>query len=375
MAGKRDYYEVLGVSRDAPSDEVKKAYRKLAIKLHPDRNSEPDAEERFKEVTEAYAVLTDEEKRRRYDQFGHAGIDQQYSAEDIFRGVDFGDIFGGGGGGFGSIFDMFFGGGQRGHGPSRGRDLQVAHEITLEEAFSGVEAELNYMRLDECSHCTGSGAEPGSQVDQCPTCRGQGQVRQVQRTPFGTIQQVGACPACQGTGRIVRSPCSVCRGSGHERKQRTVTIQVPAGIEDGQSLRVTSGGEVGGKGGPRGDLYVQVRVKPHPVFQREGPDLLLDQPISIPQAVLGTRLEVPTLDGAVEIQVPNGAETGKVLRLRGKGMPFLRGSGRGDLHVRLRIVVPEKVSDRVRSLLEQMADELDVKVERKKGFFDRLIGS
>lgn len=373
--GKRDYYEVLGVDRDADAAAIKKAYRKLAIKYHPDRNQEPGAEDAFKEVSEAYAVLSDPEKRQRYDQFGHAGIDQQYSTEDIFRGADFGDIFRGMGG-FGSIFDMFFGGGTREHGPSRGRDMQITHTVTLEEAFRGTEAELTYRRLEECSHCKGEGAEPDTPVNTCATCGGRGQVEQHARTPFGVIRQVGACPACGGRGKTVETPCRTCGGSGHDRRKRTITVKVPAGIDDGQSLRVPGGGEVGGRGGPYGDLYVQFHVQPHERFHRDGADLLTELPVSIPQAVLGTKVDLETLDGAVTLDVPAGSETGKTLRLRGKGMPYLRGSGRGDLHVRIRVVTPAKISDTARALFQQLAEELDTQVEArpKKGFFDLFRG-
>ena len=373
MAGKRDYYEVLGIERGASPDEIKKAYRKLAIKLHPDRNKEADAEDRFKEVSEAYAVLSDQEKRQRYDQFGHAGIDQQYSSEDIFRGADFGDIFRGAGfgGGFGSIFDMFFGGG---HGPQRGRDLQVTHDISLEEAFAGTEADITYRRLEDCDACKGTGAEPGSKVETCPTCGGQGQVQHQQRTPFGVISQVGACPACRGQGKKIETPCRKCGGGGHDRVRAQVTVKVPAGIDDGQTLRVPGKGEVGGRGAPHGDLYVEVRVRPHKQFHREGADLLTEIPVSIPQAVLGTEVDLETLDGTVTVTVPARSETGKVLRLRGRGMPFLRGTGRGDLHVRIRIVIPDKLSDKAKGLFAELAEELDGQVPKgaKKGLFDFL---
>ena len=381
-SGKRDYYEVLGVPRDADPDTIKKAYRKLAIQLHPDRNKAPDAEERFKELSEAYAVLSDGEKKARYDQFGHAGIDAQYSSEDLFRTINFNDLFGGMG--FESLFGQLFGmggpGAGRGGGPGRGRDLQVAHSITLAQAFQGVEAELTYWRLEACTHCKGSGAEPGSKVDTCPTCRGSGQVSRLMRTAFGTLQQVGACPDCGGEGRRIETPCKVCRGSGHDRHKRTVAVSIPAGIESGQSLRVAGQGEVGARGGPHGDLYVEVHVEEHPRFHREGADLVTEIPISIPQAVLGAAVELETLDGTVELQVPAGSETGKVLRLRGRGMPYLRGSGRGDLHVRLRVVTPAKLSERARQLVEELAQELDGQLPKgprkgsRKGFVDRLFG-
>ena len=369
-AGKRDYYEVLGVARDADADAVKKAYRKLAIQLHPDRNKEPGAEERFKEFSEAYAVLSDPQKRARYDQFGHAGIDQQYSSEDLFRGADFGDLFRGTG--FEDLFSQMFGFGGRAAGPSRGRDLQTTHAITLEQAFSGTEARIEYWRLEGCERCKGSGAEPGTPVDTCPTCRGAGQVARVAQTMFGTMRQLSACPECRGEGRRVATPCKECRGSGHERHRRTVTVTVPAGIESGQVLRVAGQGEVGGRGGPYGDLYVEVEVRPHERFHREGADLLVEAPVSFPEAVLGTRLRLEGIEGdEVAVEVPAGSETGKVLRVRGKGMPFLRGSGRGDLHVRLRVVVPSRVSDKARKLLEELAAELEVEArpKKRKGFF------
>jgi len=376
MTGKRDYYEVLGVPRDADAQAIKKAYRKLAIKYHPDRNQEPGAEDRFKEVSEAYAVLSDDEKRQRYDRFGHAGIDQQYSTEDIFRNVDFSDIFGSmGGGGFGSIFDMFFGGGGRGHGPSRGRDLQLTQRISLEDAYRGTELTVEYWRLETCAHCDGTGAEPGTRVDTCTTCGGHGQVQRQQRTPFGIISQIGACPTCGGSGRQVTTPCKTCRGSGHDRVKKRERVKVPAGIDDGMRLRVAGGGEVGGRGGPHGDLYIEVRIDEDPRFRREGVDLVAELPVSIPQGVLGARARLQTFDGEEDVDVPRGAETGHVIRLRGKGMPYLRGSGRGDLLVRLRVVTPRKLSDKAEALFAELADELDTPVSGdKKGFFSFLRG-
>jgi molecular chaperone DnaJ len=361
-SGKRDYYEVLGVPRDAAPDAIKKAYRKLAIQLHPDRNKSPDAEERFKELSEAYAVLSDEQKKLRYDQHGHAGIDQQYSSEDLYRTIDFSDLFGGMG--FESVFGNLFGFGGRQNGPARGRDLQTSHTITLEEAFSGSEARIEYWRLEGCEHCKGSGAEPGSKVDTCPTCRGQGQVQRHVRTAFGTLAQVTACPDCRGEGRRIATPCKHCKGSGHERHRRSVTVSIPAGIEAGQTLRVAGQGEVGGRGGSYGDLYVEIQVPPHERFHREGADLVAEVPLSFPEAVLGTSVKLATLDGEVTLEVPAGSETGKVLRVRGRGMPYLRGSGRGDLHARLRVVVPDKVGPRARELLEELAKELDVDASR-----------
>ncbi len=370
MAGKRDYYEVLGVARDTDADAIKKAYRKLAIQLHPDRNKEAGAEEKFKELSEAYAVLSDAEKKARYDQHGHAGIDQQYSSEDLYRNINFNDLFGGMGG-FENIFGQMFGGGRG--GPARGRDLQTTHTLTLEEAFKGTEVDVTYWRLESCTPCKGSGAEPGSKVDTCPTCRGTGQVQRLARTAFGTLSQVTSCPDCAGAGRRIEKPCRTCKGSGHDRHRRTVTVSVPAGIESGQVLRMAGQGEVGGRGGPMGDLYVEVQVKPHERFERDGADLATEAFISFPEAVLGTTVTLEALDGPVKLEVPSGTPAGKVLRLRGRGMPHLRGAGRGDLHIAVRVAVPEKVSDKAKALLGELAAELGADAtkmgKRKKGLF------
>lgn len=362
---KRDYYEVLGIERGADEAAIKKAYRKLAIKYHPDRNQESGAEERFKEVSEAYAVLSDPEKRQRYDQFGHAGIDQQYSTEDIFRNTNFGDIFGGSG--FESIFDMFFGG--HGRGPSRGRDLQMTTTITLEEAFAGTTVPVEYRRLENCERCHGEGAEPGSKISTCDTCGGRGQVQRQQRTPFGVFSQVGACPSCGGAGQTISDPCHTCKGTGHDRILKKERVKIPAGIEDGMQVRVNGAGEVGGKGAPHGDLYLEVRIKSHPVFARHGADLVTEHVLSIPQAVLGHQFTLETLDGEATVQVPKGSESGHELRLKGRGMPFLRGNGRGDIRVRLRVETPKKLSKKAQQLFEELADELE-----KPGFFDRFKG-
>ncbi len=371
-SGKRDYYEVLGVGKDADATTIKKSYRKLAMKYHPDRNQEDaTAEAKFKEVSEAYAVLSDDEKRQRYDRHGHAGIDQQYSTEDIFRNVNFNDVFGGAGG-FGSIFDMFFGGARGGHGPSQGRDLQLRHDITLQQAFDGTVADVTYARLENCSKCGGDGAQPGTKVETCPTCRGAGQVQHQQRTPFGIISQVGACPDCGGGGKRIVTPCTLCRGSGHERQKKHERVKVPAGIADGMRIRVSGGGEVGGRGGAHGDLYIEIHVKQHDRFHREGSDLITEEAITFPQAALGTKLSLETLDGHVDLQVAPGTQTGEVLRIRGRGMPYLRGAGRGDILVQLRVVTPKKLQGRARELLEELAEELGTEVHEKKGFFDRL---
>ncbi|MES2153568.1 MAG: molecular chaperone DnaJ [bacterium] len=369
--GKRDYYDVLGVGRDADADAIKKAYRKLAIQLHPDRNKAADAEDKFKELSEAYAVLSDTDKRARYDQLGHAGIDSQYSADDLYRNINVEDLFGGMG--FEDLFSQMFGfgGGRRGGGPGRGRDLQVAHAISLEQALHGTEARIEYWRLEGCETCEGNGAEPGSKVSACTSCGGEGRVQRMVRTPFGTMSQVTTCPTCNGEGRTIEKPCHTCRGTGHERHRRAVTVTIPPGIETGQSLRVNGQGEVGPRGGPYGDLYVQIEVREHDRFHREGTELLTEMSISIPQAVLGAELDLDTFDGPLKVPIPAGSETGAAVRVKGKGMPSLRGHGRGDLHVRLRIDVPDKPSARARELLEELAKELgtEVKPRKRKGFF------
>lgn len=376
-SGKRDYYEVLGVARDATPEAIKKAYRRLAIQLHPDRNKAADAEEKFKELSEAYAVLSDDQKKARYDQFGHSGIDQQYSSEDLFRTINFQDLFGGMGFEdlFGSMFGMGGSGSRRSGGPSRGRDLQVAYTITLEQAFTGTKADITYWRLESCTTCKGTGASPGSKIDTCTTCRGTGQTQRLMRTAFGTLSQVSACQECNGEGRKISDPCKTCKGSGHDRHKRTVEVQVPAGIESGQSLRVQGQGEVGGRNGVPGDLYVEVQVSEHPRFHREGTDLLSEIIVTFPQAVLGATIPFDTLDGHLDLQVPAGVESGQTLRLRGKGMPHLRGTGRGDLHVRVRVVTPAKVTEKARKLLQELSDELGPATQgRKGGFMDRLFG-
>lgn len=365
---KRDYYEILGVDKSADEATLKKAYRKLAMKLHPDRNKEADASEKFKEVSEAYAVLSDSEKRARYDQHGHAGVEGGFS-EDMFRGQNFQDIFQGMGG-FGSIFGDLFGGGR---GPSRGRDLQGQETITLEEAFKGVKKDITYNRMETCGHCHGERAEPGTDVHSCGTCHGRGHVIHNVRTPFGNMQQQSACPACRGQGKQITTLCTQCSGQGQKRQKKTVTVTIPAGIDDGQTMRVPEGGEAGEAG--YGDLLVDIRIKRHNRFHREGPDLLVELPISFPQAVLGTKMDIELLDGTVTMDVPSGVETGKTLRLRGRGMPYLRGSGRGDVHVTIRVVTPTKLNDKTRKLIEELAEELDGQVpEGKKGFFDFLRG-
>jgi len=372
---KRDYYEVLGVGKEADQKEIKSAYRKLALQYHPDRSKEPDAEEKFKEISEAYAVLSDSDKRKQYDQFGHAGIDGRYSQEDIFRGVDFEDLlrgfgFGGGGGfGGGSIFDLIFGGGGgRGgrRGPARGRDLRYDLSMTLEEVATGLDTSIEVPRMETCPTCSGTGAKPGTSPETCSQCGGTGQVTRVQKTPFGQMMTSSTCPQCGGRGQIVSDPCSECRGSGRVRKTRTINVKIPAGVETGQHLRLGGQGEASpDPGGETGDLYVFVNVRPHPLYKRANDDLLYESPLTITQAALGIDLEVPTLDGKkARIKIPPGTQSGSVFRLKGKGISRLHGfGGTGDMHVRVNVKTPTSLSGRQRELLEELAAEFG---ERKR---------
>ena len=384
MAEKRDYYEVLGVAKDASADDIKKAYRKLARKYHPDLNKDnPDAADKFKEVNEAYSVLSDEQKRAQYDQFGMAAFENGgFSAGGPGAG-GFGGFEGfGGAGGFGGgmddIFDMFFGGGGRrgqaaDNGPKRGNDLRFDLDLTFEEAAFGVEKEIALRRDEECDHCHGTGAEPGSKVETCPDCHGTGQVRSVQNTVLGQMQTVTTCPRCHGEGKIVSDPCHECHGSGLKKEVKHLKVKIPAGVDNGSRLRVANEGAAGTKGGPHGDLYVYLFVKPHKFFQREGNDVYCEVPINIVEATLGAEKEVPTLDGKVVIKIPEGTQPGRVMRLRGKGIPRLRGSGRGDQLVRIKVVVPTKLKEKQKKILQQFADAAGDNLNpEEKGFMDKI---
>lgn len=365
MVDKSDYYEVLGVSRDSTAPEIKKAYRKLALKYHPDRNKDAGAEEKFKEISEAYGVLSDDNKRQQYDRFGHAGIDGRYTSEDIFSGINFedifGDLFGGGrGGGLGSIFEMFgggFGGGRpRRAGPVRGADLRVDLEISLEQAAKGFETKVKYPRAETCPTCKGNGAEPGTQPKQCPTCRGTGQQGYTKRTPIGQFTSVTTCGQCRGEGRVIDKPCKECKGPGVVEKTRNVKINIPAGVDMGSRLRVSGEGEAGKKGGPFGDLYVVIYVKPHSVFERHDKNLYTEVSVSISQAVLGADIKVPTLEGKAKLKVPSGTQSGTIFRLKGKGMPALGGYGKGDEHVRVIIEIPTEITKEQKELFEALSE-------------------
>ncbi len=375
MAQKRDYYEVLGVSKDTSKDAIKKTYRKLAMKYHPDRNKEPDAEEKFKEISEAYGVLSDDEKRRQYDTFGHSGIDGMYTQEDIFRNINFDDIFGDTGlGGFGNIFEMFFGGGRtvRRAGPRRGADLRTDIEITLEEAYKGIKTNVSFPRLETCVACQGTGAKPGTSSRTCPTCNGSGQMSYSKRTLFGQFTSVTTCKDCRGEGTVIETPCSDCKGGGLVQEVKKISVKIPSGVDTGSRLRVAGEGEAGEKGGPHGDLYVIIHVKPHDMFLREGRDILCEIPITFGQAALGVKLQVPALNGRVKMDIPSGTQSGTVFRLKGKGMPDLRGLGRGDEHVRVIVETPKKLTKRQKELLKEFERLGKGGSSTKSGLFDKV---
>ena len=368
MAEKRDYYKVLGVSKTAPKDEIKDSYRKLAMQYHPDRNKSPDAEEKFKEISEAYAVLSDDEKRRQYDTLGHAGFDQRYTREDIFRGADFESIFRdlGSGSNFGDIFSFLFGRGDVEERMTRGRDLGYELDITLEEAARGVEKEIEVPRTEKCQVCNGTGASPGTSPKVCTRCGGNGQVQNVRRNGFSMYVQVVACPSCKGRGLIIESPCRECRGTGLTRRKRTITIKVPSGIDDGFQLRLRGEGDMPPEGETPGDLYALIHVTPHPYFRREGDDLLYHLIIGYPQAALGAEVPVPTLEGNVNLKIRPGTQPGEIFKLKGKGMPRFRGFGKGNLLVRINVSVPEKLTQRQKSLLEELSTEFDQNTQSRE---------
>jgi molecular chaperone DnaJ len=376
MADKRDYYEVLEVPRTASKDEIKNAYRKLAMQYHPDRNKAPDAEERFKEISEAYAVLSDDEKRQQYDMLGHAGFDQRYTREDIFRGADFDSIFRdlGNNFGFSDLFRILFG--RRGfgeqeyeEGPARGQDLAYDLEITLEDAAKGAEREIDIPRTEICDVCKGSGAAPGTSPRQCSKCKGTGRVRIVRNSGFATFVQVTSCPTCRGAGVIIDTPCKKCKGTGLMEVERKITVKIPQGIDDGYQLRLHGEGETPPHGGASGDLYVLIRTAPHKYFKRRNDDLLYDLNVTYSQAALGAEVQVPTLDGEATLKIHPGTQPSEILKLKGKGMPRLRGHGRGELLIRVNLVVPEKLTPKQRALLEQLATELDANVKLRSHKF------
>ena len=374
MAEKRDYYEVLGVEKGADKKEIKKAYRELAMKYHPDVSEDPESAEKFKEVSEAYAVLSDEDKRHTYDQFGHSGMGG-YSTEDAFRDINFDDIFRGFGFDFGDIFDMFgFGGGRRRNQAQRGADVLYELDITLEDAAFGLEKDIEVPHKKVCPACTGAKAEPGTETRQCAQCGGTGQVQQINRTPFGQFVNVSPCRACKGEGVIIDTPCQECRGKGIVRETSTIHIKVPPGVEDGSRLRVPGEGDVGIRGGPPGDLYVMISVKPHKLFERHGSDLIYERPISFVQASLGDEVDIPTIgEEIVSLKIPAGTQSGTSFRIKGKGMPHLRWNGHGNLYVKAKVVVPKKLNSKQKELLREFADisGKEIYIE-DKGFFDKV---
>lgn len=377
MAEKRDYYEVLGVNKESSEAEIKKAYRKLAKQYHPDVNQgDHTAEAKFKEVNEAYEVLSDANKRSRYDQFGHAGTDPNF-------GGGYGGGFSGGFGDFdfgnvGDIFESFFGGGggkssRNRRGPQKGADLKYAMEITFEEAAFGVERDVTINRMEVCSTCKGSGSKDGKEATTCKHCNGTGQVQFKQNTPFGQFVNVKTCDVCGGEGKIITDPCSTCSGKGRVRKAVKLKVKVPAGIDNGQSISLRGEGEPGIKGGPAGDLFLSIRVKPHSLFQRQGNDIICEMPITFVQAALGADIDIPTLDGRIRHTVPEGTQTGSIFKVKGKGIPFIRGNGRGDLYIKVNVEVPTKLNDKQKDALREFADMSGDEVHaQRKNFFDKM---
>ncbi len=372
MADKRDYYEVLGVDRSASEDQIKKAYRQQAKKYHPDLNpGDKTAEEKFKEINEAYEVLSDSEKKAKYDQFGHAGVDPNFGAGGYGGGsynVDFGDL--------GDIFSSFFGGGARTRNPNaprRGEDAGATVVISFEEAAFGCKKNINVTRIEKCDTCGGSGAQAGSQPKTCPSCHGTGQINVSQRTPFGVMQSQRVCDQCRGTGKIIEKPCRSCGGKGKVRRTRSEDIKIPAGIDDGQTFVLRGGGHAGDNGGPAGDLRITVSVRPHPIFERRGFDVWCDFPITFTQAALGDELTVPTLDGNVKYNIPEGTQPGDIFKLRGKGITRINSSVRGDQYVRIVLEVPRNLNSKQKSALKEFGATLsDENYKKRKSFFGKF---
>ena len=366
MANQRDYYEVLGVSRNASGEELKSAFRSLARKYHPDVNKEPDAEEKFKEINEAYAVLSDAEKRRAYDQYGFAGVNNTGGVPD-WSTMDFSDIFG-------EFFGFATGASrQRQNAPRRGADLSYNTVLTFEEAIFGVEKEIEISRDEVCSTCRGKGAEPGTSVDKCTTCNGRGEVRQVHQTFLGSMVQVVTCPTCNGRGEVITTPCHTCRGRGLEHKVVKKKVSIPGGVDNGTQMRLAGEGQPGVNGGPNGNLYIEIKVKQHKFFRRKGNDILLDLNVNIAQATLGADVDVPTIDGTAKLNIPAGTQPGKVFTLRGKGSPSVHSSTRGDQKVIVNVEVPSRLTADQRKLFEQLAATLGTEVRpQEKSFVDVL---
>ena len=379
MAEKRDFYEVLGLKKGASDDEIKRAYRKLAMKYHPDKNpGDKKAEESFKEINEAYSVLSDPDKKSKYDQFGHAGVDPNAG---FGGGGGFGGFDGFGGGGFEDIFDMFGGmfgggggrGGRRKNGPMKGNDIQKAMTIDFEEAVFGCKKEIQLNKYVKCETCSGTGASPGTSKKTCTTCGGSGHVTTAQRTPFGTFQSSSPCPDCGGTGQVNESPCSDCSGSGKIRKTVTISVDIPAGVDNDSVISVKGQGEPGTNGGPNGDLFIVISVRPHKIFERRGSDLWIEMPITFEQAALGDELVVPTLEEKLSYKIPAGTQPNTVFRLRGKGVKSVRSSRKGDLYVTVILEVPTKLNGKQKKAIKKMSEEVGTECYSKKsGFLDAV---
>ena len=375
MAEKRDYYEVLGVSKNASEDEIKRAYKKLARKYHPDMNpGDKEAEEKFKEVNEANEVLSNPEKKAKYDQFGFAGVDPNYGAGQGgyggAGGFDFGDL--------GDIFGSFFGGGFGGGGrrnpnaPQRGESIRASLSVEFTEAAFGCEKSITIDRSEQCPTCKGKGCAPGTTPEVCTQCHGTGTVTQAQRMPFGMMQSQTVCPKCRGRGQIIHQPCPDCRGAGAVRKRRTIQVNIPAGIDNGQTISLRGQGHSGKNGGPAGDLLITVMVRPHEIFRRDGTAVFCEAPITFTQAVLGGTLEIPTIDGKVKYDIPEGTQTGTVFRLRGKGIPVLNGRGRGDQYVTVNIETPRNLNREQKEALKKFSESLgEGNYEKHKNFFGK----
>ena len=371
MAEKRDYYEVLGLNKSASDDEIKKSYRKLAKKYHPDMNpGDKAAEEKFKEVNEAYAILSDADKKAKYDQFGHAAFDPAMGG----GGAGFGDF---GGFDFGDIFSSFFGGGgggaHRRNAPMRGEDIQYRVTITFEEAAFGCKKDISYARIEKCSDCGGNGAAKGTSPETCPTCGGSGQVRTAQRTAFGVFQSTHACDNCRGTGKIVKSPCKNCNGKGYVKLQKKLTVTIPAGIDNGEYLRVSGQGNAGRNGGPNGDLLVAITVKPHQIFERDGTTIYCEIPITFVEATLGAEIDVPTLEEPIKYTIPEGTQTGTRFTVRGSGIVSARTGRKGDLVFMVNVEVPKNLNDKQKQILRSFAEESGQKnYTKRQSFFKKF---
>ena len=365
MAIKRDYYEILGVGRDASQDDLRRAFRKLAMQYHPDRNpDDPQAAERFKECSEAYEVLSDPEKRRGYDMFGHAGVTAGAQGYSGFEGFGFGDIF-----------DTFFGAGFGNRGTrraTRGDDLRYDLTISFQEAFTGVQKEIDVARLIICEVCSGSGAQPGTGFETCNACGGSGQVRRQAQSIFGSVVNITTCPTCAGSGRILRTPCGECRGQGRVERSKRLSVRIPAGVDTGSQIRLQGEGEAGYRGGAPGDLYIVVRVRDHPALKRQDQDVVFELQINMIQAALGDRIEVPTLDGPVEVTIPPGTQWGQTFRLGGRGMPHVRTARRGDEYVVVQVVVPKDLTADQKARLREVGGLTGKPEKVSKGFFEKL---